>query len=204
MARSTLYPLLVVTCLGVVCARAAAQSGGDLATPAGAEAPNMVKLNFPEQLPLALLVNYVAKRHNINFIHKGDVLGMKKVTLKARHRIPSDELLPLLKSALNMHSLVIVPTDVAGVMRIEKGGDLHKTAVWPELDDANRVDGQGVTSAVTRVFRIEHAQVTRADEVVKRYLSASQASTYPIEEQDLLIVTDFTENMPRIADVLAL
>jgi len=204
MTRSNLYRAMFVICLGLLCQQGVAQTGDAVAPNDGAEDANMVELNFPERLSLEVLINYVSKRHNINFIHQEGALT-RQVTLKAPHRIPSDALMALLRSVLKMHNMMVVPTEVPGMMRIEGSQAFRKNSVGPgpPKGDPNAPQQQ-MTFAVTRVLKVKHAEAKRAQSVVQPFLSAPQANIDVIDEHDMLIITDYRDNMPRIEQMLSL
>ena len=76
---------------------------GLLNTPVRAQqvtaASDQVKLNFPDPLPLKLLVDYVSNRLDIKILYGNDISN-KKITIKAPSEIPAESLLNLLESSL--------------------------------------------------------------------------------------------------------
>ncbi len=203
MSRTMFWPIACLILAGVLCRPILAQSITEEVGAGDGVEPNMVTLNFPETVTLEMLIDYVAKRHNINFIHQGNVLG-QQFTLKAPRRIPADALMSLLESAMQMHGLVLVPTDVPGTMRIERSVQMTKLTPGLDSDDANTsVMGKGI-SAVTRVFELNNTTASQASTIVTPFLAAAQANMITLTEHDMLVITDYGSNMGRLAQMLAL
>ena len=52
---------------------------------------------------------------------------------------------------------------------------------------------------MTQIFKITHADVAHVDQVVRPFLSGRGANSLVVADQGLLIVTDYADNMQRIA-----
>ncbi|MEI7836448.1 MAG: secretin N-terminal domain-containing protein, partial [Planctomycetota bacterium] len=185
-----------VICIVVGASRLAGQ-----ATPP-ATGPATVELNFPENLDLKVLVDYVGKRQGVNFLYD-EQIGSKKVTIKAPQKVPAGSLMALLESVLAMKGLAMVPMDSPGMIRIEPARALTAIAAGP-----NATPDQGPEArtplATTRVFELKHASPQQVDLVIKPFMAAPTASVTLLPEHDMLIVTDYTGNMKRLADLIAL
>jgi len=191
-----MIPRRITTLLGVLCyclAASVAQAADDA---------NMVTLNFPENVELKVLVDYVAKRHDINFIYGQQVAG-KKVTITAPRKVPADALLTLLESALKMNNMLLADTGVPGMMRIDVADQLTKSSQRITTDAAG-VQGARPTLAVSRVFQLEHVDTARAQAVVAPFLSSGNANMLVMAERDVLIVTDYASNMPKLEELVSL
>ncbi|MEX2672287.1 MAG: secretin N-terminal domain-containing protein [Phycisphaeraceae bacterium] len=186
---------------GIAVALAAAPvSGAEL--DAGDDDASMVALNFPENMDIKVLVDYVGKRLDINFIYDEQILN-KKVTIVTPQGVPAGSLMTLLESALKMKGLTVSPTEVPGLMRVEAARALTARSVGPNAADATLLEA-GPTTAITRVFTLEHTTPQRAAEVVTPFLSTSNATLTPLSEDNLVIVTDYLDNMPKLEEILAL
>ncbi len=162
----------------------------------------MVALNFPEDLDLKVLIDYVGKRLNVNFIYDEQISG-RKVTIKAPTTIPASSLMTLLESALKMKDLAIVPTEVQGMMRVEPAKQLTAISVGPKAGAELPPDARP-TLAVTRVFELQHASPQRAETIVKPFLSSASANLSALTDHDMVVVTDYAGNMHRIEEMMAL
>ncbi len=179
---------------GAVCAQ-------DADAPADV-ADGLVKLNFPEKVSLKVLVDYVGQRQGINFIYDENEVS-RQITIKAPIAVPADSIMTLLENLLRIHDLVLSSTDVPNTLRVTKVSKLVEVSRGPaEPVDAD--DQARPTLAVTRVFALQHADTKTAADVLSPFLSSITASTItalPVHE--MLIVTDFADNMPRLEQMLA-
>lgn len=159
----------------------------------------MVSLNLPEELRLKVLVDYVSERQGVNFIYDGNLL-QQSVSLKAPNKIPAAAMRTLLRSVLRMKGLAITKTDVEGLLRIERVRQLANIAKGPAEAEEIGEDAPP-TVAVTRLFPIKHAQPQRIIEVVSPFLSGPNASLTVLSEHEMVLVTDYANNMPRIEEM---
>ncbi len=169
--------------------------------PAEDASPGMVTLNFQENLELKALVDYVGQRQGVNFIYDEQIVG-KRVTIKAPTKVPADSLMTLLESVLKMKGMMIVPTGVDGLMRIEAAEQLTVKAIGPEVGPDVSLQKRPAV-AVTRVFELKHAGTQRLEAVLKPFLSAATANLTPLPESNMVIITDYAGNMPRLESLLA-
>jgi len=156
----------------------------------------MIELNFSENVELKVLVDYVAKRLNINVLYDEQV-GNKMVTIKSPGQVPKSTLLGLLESVLRMKGLVLVDADQPGWKRIVTVNEMGAFA----RADSNRRTG---ASAVTRVFRLNNLDGKQAEQMIQPLLTRPGGNALGIPRQPILIVTDFASNLPRIEQVLGL
>lgn len=160
--------------------------------------PGMVTLNFPENMELKALIDYVGLRLGVNFIYD-EQIGSKKVTIKTPSQVPAASLMTLLESALKMKGLAMSRTEVAGMMRVEPARQLTATSVGP--GPAVEAPAGG---AVTRAVALKHATPQRVEQVITPFLSTPTASITALPEHKMLIVTEYADNMRRIEDLVAL
>jgi len=114
----------------LLAALAAEVRAGEAAAPAAlapAAEENLVQLNFPENLEVKVLVDYVAKRLGMNVLYDEAVLK-KRITIAAPARVPADSLRGLLASVLRMTGLALVDADQPGWKRIVESKDLGALA----------------------------------------------------------------------------
>ncbi len=193
-----------ILCLGAVLAGypAASPSLAQTTQPAS-EDEALISLNFPENLELKLLVDYVAQRLNINILYD-EQIASKRITLKTPVKIPKATLMGLLDSALKMKGLALVDAEQPGWKRIVATNDLLQIATRKIRGiDGKAGDAPGGV-AVTQVFVLKHGDTKRAEQFIKPFLTQPGANTVPLPEQGLLIVTDFAANIGRISDLIKL
>lgn len=104
-------------CVGIACLLAVAHT--ILADEPGqpTTAPADIELNFPENVDLKVLIDYVARRQGVTFLYTEEIAN-KKITLKTQQRVSADQLTPLLESALAMKGLALAPADMPNVFRV--------------------------------------------------------------------------------------
>ena len=103
------------------------------------------KLNFPKQMDLKLLIEYVSRRVGVKILYDEQVAN-KKITIIAPGEVPATSLLELLQSTLKFKGLALVDADVAGWKKIVVNRDLT-TIAKPvgELDSDPANKSQAVT-----------------------------------------------------------
>ncbi|MEZ6192083.1 MAG: secretin N-terminal domain-containing protein [Phycisphaerales bacterium] len=156
----------------------------------------MIQLNFGETVELKVLVDYVAKRLDMNVLYDEQV-GNKLVTIKSPGQIPRSTLLGLLESVLRMKGLVLVDADEPGWKRIVVVNDM---GAFAKADSELRTGAR----AVTQVFRLSNLDGKQAEQMIQPLLTKPGGNVIGIPRQPILIVTDFASNLPRIEQVLGL
>ncbi|MDB5323586.1 MAG: hypothetical protein JWN40_5217 [Phycisphaerales bacterium] len=174
----------------VVLAGACAVRAAGPATAPAAEA--MVSLNLPENAPLKVLLDYVSQEFGVNFLYD-DTMGNQRLTIKAPAKLPKSAVQPLLESALRMKGLALVDAGQPGWRRVVA------------MQQAARVQGAagaGDGAVVTEVFKLKYADAARIDPLVKPFLSNPGASSFPLADQQLLVVSDYALNLKRIEELV--
>ncbi len=166
---------------------------------AAADEAALISLNFPENMPLKVLVDYVAERLKVNLLYDPQLIS-KRVTIKAATKVTEDSLLGLLESVLKMNDLALVDADQPGWKRIVAAQNLVNIS----RTDQAPAGEFNPTAALTQVIKINHADVNRVDQVVRPFLSPRGANSFVVGERNLLIVTDYADNMKRVVDLVAL
>lgn len=187
-------PGMIVVVPFAVLSGATAQTPPTVPQPSSSE----VKLNFPENADLRLLVDYVSQRLGVKILYD-EALANKKITVKAPEAIPADTLLDVLRSALKMKGLALVDGDVPGWKRIETSDDLIKIAK-PGL-----AGGLGETAgmeAITQAFPLRHVTPDRVAEIITPFLTDPGANTLVLADRNLLIVTDYASNLQKISQLI--
>jgi len=165
--------------------------------PSATSADANVKLNFPNQVELSLLVEYVSQRLNVKILYDEQVAN-KQITIKAPGEIPAASLMNVLESALKIKGLALIDGDVAGWKRIAAIKDLAQIA-QPNSADLGQVEN---TEAVTQAFPLKFISPEKLGQIVKPFLTEPGANTITVPEQNLLIITDYAGNLKRIAKLV--
>lgn len=166
--------------------------------PAAKPSPALITINFPENVEIKTLVEYVSQRLGINILYDEQV-GNKRITVRAPAQIPADSLMGLLESALKIKGLALVDADPPGWKRIVVANDL--------LQIAKGGLGEGPQAgavAVMQVFTLQHADPKRVEQVLKPFLTQPGGNTLTIPELGLLVVTDYATSMKRVGEMVRL
>ncbi|MBA3478618.1 MAG: hypothetical protein H0T52_09515, partial [Lautropia sp.] len=90
-------------------------------------ADDLIQLNFPENVELKVLVDYVAKRLGTNILYDEQIAG-KKVTIASPAGISTAALPALLRSVLELKGFALVASDAPGWLKVvpagQAGGDV--------------------------------------------------------------------------------
>ena len=156
----------------------------------------MIELSFDENTDLRVLVDYVAKRLNMNVLYDEQV-GNKVITIKSPGKVPKSTLLGLLESVLRMKGLALVDADQPGWKRIVVVAEM---GAFAKTDSDQRTGA----SAVTQIFRLSNLDGKQAEQMIQSLLTRPGGNVVGIPRQPIVIVTDFASNLPRIERVLEL
>ena len=179
------------------------------AQPGGAQAPpaqpasgdeSLIQLNFPENVEVKILIDYVAKRLGMNLVYD-DGAVRKRISILTPAKVPKDSLLGLLQSVLKATGLAMVDGDQPGWKRIVPAQSL--VAVTPGLArDPSLLAGTERSTPVTQVFQLKHVTTAALDPILKPFLGTAGSSSLPVPDRGMLIITDYADNLRRIADVI--
>jgi len=211
MTRTILW-IGAVVAIGSAAARAAperpapARAVRPSRQPRSEEAPAagepLIQLNFPENMPVKVLVEYVGQQLEMNILYEESILK-KTITISAPTKVPEDSLLGLLRSVLKATGLALVEADQPGWYRIVESKDLSRVAGRLAEDTEGLADTEA-TSAVMQVFRLEHVTPQFMAQTIKPMLSSPGGNSLAVEERRLLIVTDYADRLRRVAELVDL
>ncbi|MFP4145641.1 MAG: secretin N-terminal domain-containing protein [Phycisphaeraceae bacterium] len=175
-------------------AQSASPSGEDPEAPAAAAEPGRITLNFPPKSPLTSLIGYVSTRLDLNIIYDDSQVD-ERITLRTPASIPEDGLLDLLRSVLRSRNLLLQETGVERTLRIVPADQLATTT---------RMEQDGLGSAVTKTFELEHARPDRVLGVISPFLSKPGGNATVLAEEQIIIVSDHADVIRRVGDLVAL
>ena len=165
-------------------------------------ADGLIQLNFPETIEVKLLIDYVARRLGMNLVYD-DAAVRKKVSILAPAKVPKDSLLGLLQSVLKVTGLAMIDGDQPGWKRIVPVQNL--LAVTDKLErDPGRLAVADRAIPMTQIFQLKHVTTAALDPIIKPFLGTQGSNTLPIADRNMVIVTDYAENLRRIAEVIDL
>lgn len=159
----------------------------------------LVQLNFPREIEIQALVDYVSERLDVKILYDEEIAN-KKISVKASGEIPAESLLQLLQSALRIKGLALVDAGAPGWKKIVNTAKLAEVAQTGDAQQVIASAGGGIP--VTQVFRIEHADSQKLDQLIKPFLTQPGANSFVLKEQGVLIVTDFAANLLKLSRVI--
>jgi len=104
----------------------------------------------------------------------------------------------MLENILRMNELLLVESDPPNWKRIVQAQNLARVAK-PSTEIGPK---PGPTTVATRIFELEHATPSRVQQTLKPYTANQRSAVQPVSERNLLIVTDYAANMPRLAELI--
>ncbi len=178
----------------------AAPTAGVAETEAAEE--GLIQLNFPENVEIKALIDYVAMRLGMNILYD-EGLVRKRVTILSPTKVPADSLLGLLESILKASGLALRDADQPGWKEVVSTQALIKVARDIQRDPAD-LDGEKPTAVVMQVFRLDHADPQTVEGTLKPFLSTPGGNSFRVAGQRTLFVTDYVTNLRRVAEMIAL
>ncbi len=154
-----------------------------------------VQLNFPNEIDIKTLVDYVSERLKISVFYD-EKIEQQRITVRAPEPIPVSSLLGILQSTLRMKGFALVEADTPGWYRVVQ---------VTRLTDVARLGLEGVEHGaipVTETFQLKHTEVATMDQIIQQFLTQPGANSIPVPEGNLLIVTDYAGNLARIGQLI--
>ncbi len=168
--------------------------------PQESAAGEQVYLDFPENVELKIVVDYVAATLSLNVIYDETQLN-KRVALRVSEPISKDSLLGLLQTLLRSRGLALVEAEEPGWLRIIPAERAQAEA--GPLRHALPADIQGA-GVLTYVLPVRHVDLERIKAAVTPYLSKPGGSLLAVPESRLLVITDYARNIQRITELAEL
>jgi len=170
----------------------------------GAPAPTgsdeeLVQLNFPNEIDLEVLVEYISELLGLKIIYD-ETVANKKIRLRTTGDIPINSLMQVLQSALKMKELTIVEGEVPGWKRIVPVAQLGRLA--PQGDAQQVLKDKGGATPVMQIFKLEHADVTQVQQLIQPFLTTPGGMSTPVKESNVLIIADYAVNVLRAGELI--
>jgi general secretion pathway protein D len=192
---STFGPLLAMAiALLLLQVSAQAQDTGS------AEADATIRLDFPDNMEVKLLVDYVAARCGLNILYEESLVN-KRVSILSPAAIPKESLEGFLRSVLKMVGLAMVDSEQSGWKQIVTSQNLL-SATSGVRTDPGQLDQVEDTIPVAQVFHLRHVAPSAAEKVIRSLLSKPGGNSMQLAESEMLLVSDYASNVKRIAEVL--
>ena len=163
----------------------------------------LIQLSFPESVEIEVLVEYVSKRLNLNIFYCSDALAKKRVTISSPAQVPKESLLTLLESVLQMSGFALMEGDQPGWKKIIPTQNLLGVAEGVQRDE-RQLASAPATTVLTQVFELRNVAVATAERAIRPFLSKPGGNAFPVQNTDLLIVSDYVGSLRPIATLVEL
>lgn len=165
-----------------------------------------IQLDIGPQIQLKALVETVIQRLQLNVIYDDRLLD-RVVRLRVPKSIPTQSLLPLLRSVLKSNDLALQDADVSGWKRIVPtlGGEGSRLpSVAPIREPGQKTETILNGHAVTQVFLLQRADPTEVDLAIQPLLNGRSSFSMTLPDQNVVIVTDFASNLQNVERMIQL
>ncbi len=198
MSAQVLKCVYFILALAAMAVRTGPVLGQDAAVTSGPKQPTgTVRLNFPQEIPIQTLVDYVSQQLNLNVLYDKEITN-KPINIKAPGEIPVESLRGVLASALRICDLALVDAEVPGWKKIVKVEQLPNVAPTGKATDMIQKHGGG--TPVTQPFVLQYAAVDDVAKLIEPFLTEPGGNTVTVPQAKTLIVTDYATNMLKIAN----
>lgn len=165
------------------------------------ETPDVVLIDFPDQIDLQVVVDYVGKTLGVRFIYTEEIKSQKVELRPAPVQIPKSQLLNLLASLLRARELVLVE-ESPGFYRILKADQATHHA--PTILPSGSIAQADSPRVVTQVLSIPSGDVKGMADKLSAYLSSPKAGLIPLPESGRIIVTDSESRIALLTELISM
>jgi len=166
------------------------------AQPASANTNEPVSLNF-QNADIESVIQAVGKLSGTNFLVDPRVKG--KINVVTNTPVPRELAYQILLSALRLQGYAAI--EGKGVTKIVPEADAKLHAVPVGKEGRGAAQASGGDRLVTQVFALKHESATQMLPVIRPLVAPNNTiSAFP--SNNVLVVTDYAENIARIASVI--
>jgi type II secretory pathway component GspD/PulD (secretin) len=162
-----------------------------------------VAVDYPDAVSLAAFVDYVSQSLEVRIIYGDELRAQSVVVRPSRIDVPKSELLNMLRGMLRMQDLALVEGDMDGWLRVVRTDDLHRHVRDIRSDVEGGAAGPS-NRVVTQVVAVASDDLGGVAKYARMFLSSSRASVVEVEEQRLLIITDYESAIARALEIVEL
>ena len=190
----------------------ATQPGQPAAAPAPMPSTNLISFNLSGEVDLRVLLAYVSTKTGKRFVYdEKSFTGKEKVFLLMPTKIPEENLFALLESLLAYKGVALVPS-VGNIIQVVPGESAPKRPAPLLLPEELFEKYADKDSLVTVVYKIKYASVTDVQTAITPLMSTTGAAVttvaggaiIPLAKSNVLIMTDYSNNLIRILKVIQL
>lgn len=164
---------------------------------AASQASTTIKLDLPDPMPLATLLDFASQRLNLNIIYDPQKLEGLDVTIKSPADIPAGALRELIDAALASKGFALARDDRAGLLRLVTASEL---AMASEIQQGGVAKADG--AVITQVFLLSRVDPEELSKSVQPFLTPGSNQVSVNKSLGVLIVTDFAANVRRVESLI--
>lgn len=158
-----------------------------------------ITINFPGEIDLPVLVDYVGKALDIHFLY-GEELKSQRVELRpAPVQLPRSQLLEMLASLLRVRELGLV-AEGPKLYRIVRAD--QSTRSVQEIRHRGVPSDPQAAGMITQVLEVPRGDVKAIAEKLERFLSMPKGGMVPVPETGQIIVTEYESRLAVLQELL--
>jgi general secretion pathway protein D len=158
----------------------------------------MINLELKDSLPLKDVVEIVATQLKLNLIYDDAALNAP-VSVRLSGPLPSDALLPLLKTLLQSKGLALVPTDRPEIWRIVTSREAQALT-----EPGRATSDTGPAQIVTEFITPQSVDIETAAGILRTFLTPNVGQLTSVPKVKSLIVTDYASQLARLKRLMDL
>ena len=159
----------------------------------------LVQLNFPQEVEIRVLIEYVGTTVGIRFLYDEQVAS-KRISVRSSTPVPKSSLLAVLESALKMKGLVLADAEAPGWKRIIQAEQMPQVA--PNLIPPTTAKDRNKAEAVTESFQLNYVDPQKIEPALKPLLTQPGANSIVLPDTRTIVVTDYASNLVRIRELI--
>jgi general secretion pathway protein D len=176
-------------------------SGGSSARPQETSPPKgeNVVIDFPDQIDLQVIVDYVGKTLGIRFVYGEELKGQKVDLRPAPVELPKSQLLNLLASLLRVRELAMVEESPGFYRIVRSDQTTHSvSAILPP----SALPQRDSPRIITQVLTVPGGDIKTIPDKLTPFLSSPKAGLVAIPESNRIVVTDYESRIALLAELL--
>jgi len=168
----------------------------------GKEPSELVTIDYPEQLPLEALTDYVSQTLDVRILYTDELKNQFVMLRPGRIEIPRDRLLELLRTVLAARGLTLVADALPDFYRVAPVADAQRFVAEVRAEPPGDVLATG--RVITQVIRVPSGNTKQFAARMQAFASSGKTSVIEIPERGTLIVTDYEPVIARILQLVEL
>jgi general secretion pathway protein D len=150
--------------------------------------------------PLEQVLEIYAKYRNRTLLFPANLNLQQQITLINQTDLTRAEVIEALNAVLALNGISMVDMDDKFV-KVVAQGEVHTTGGPTDARDPSQFQSMG--QYITRIVQLKYVLPTQMAQVLAPFAKIA-GSIYPIDTSQILVLRDYTENIKRMLDMIAL